>query len=128
MLPLPLHPLPLPLHPFDSDCVVAVRAARTIYVRFDGNDYTIPPEAAGRPLTLAASGTEVRILDEALERNTPRSSSVAFLLRQCNGAMPLPLDLSRHPQAQILNVHPHDLKTYDELAHRRDDESESYPA
>jgi transposase len=205
--------LPLPLHPFDTDCLVAVRAAKTIYVRFDGNDYSIPHEAVGRPLTLAASNTEVRILDgareiarhrrsynrqqmvldpahqqallrskrkarestrasrlelavpestvllerafsegesasqqsaqlldlldrygtqamrravrEALERNTPRASSVAFLLRQSNHAMPLPLDLSRHPQAQNLEVRPHDLETYDELAHRRDEEPES---
>ena len=202
--------LPLPLHPFDTDCVVAVRTAKTIYVRFDGNDYSIPPEAVGRSLTLAASDTEVRILDgsrelarhrrsynrqqlvldpahqqallrtkrkarestrngrlelavpesavllerafaegesaaqqsaqllvlldrygtramrravhEALERNTPRAASVAFLLRQSNHAMPMPLDLSRHPEAQNLDVRPHDLETYDELAHRRDDD------
>jgi transposase len=204
--------LPLPLHAFDTDCVVAVRATKTIYVRFDSNDYSIPPEAVGRTLTLAASDTEVRILDgareiarhrrsynrqqlvldpahqqallrskrrarestragrlelavpesaillerafaegesaaqqsaqlldlldrsgtramrravrEALERNTPRASSVAFLLRQSNHAMPLPLDLSRHPEALSLEVRPHDLETYDELAHRRDDEPE----
>jgi hypothetical protein len=40
--------LPLPLHSFNTDCVVAVRSAKTIYVRFDGNDYSIPPEAVGR--------------------------------------------------------------------------------
>jgi transposase len=202
--------LELPLHKFDTDRVVSVRAAKTIYVRFDGNDYSIPPDAVGRELTLAASGTEVRILDgaqeiarhrrsynrqqlvldpahqqallrtkrkarestrdgrlelivpesavllerafaegesaaqqsaqlldlldrygaramrravrEALQRNTPRASSVAFLLRQSNSVTPLPLDLSRHPEAQSLEVRPHDLETYDELAHRRDDE------
>jgi len=205
--------LSLPAHMFNTDCVVAVRSAKIIYVRFDGNDYSIPPEAVGRSLMLAASDTEVRILDgarliarhhrsynrqqmvldpehqkallkmkrkarestragnlelavpdsavllerafaegesavqqsaqlldlldrygvramrravrEALERNTPRASSVAFLLRQCNSTMPLPLDLSRHPQAQNLNVRPHDLETYDELAHHSDEESES---
>jgi transposase len=205
--------LPLPLHAFSTDCVVAVRSAKIIYVRFDGNDYSIPPEAVGYSLMLAASDTEVRILDgarliarhhrsynrqqmvldpehqkallkmkrkarestranhlelavpesavllerafaegesaaqqsvqlldlldrygvramrravrEALERNTPRASSVAFLLRQSNHAMPLPLDLSRHPLAQNLDVQPHDLETYDELAHHRDEESES---
>ena len=55
--------LPLPAHEFSTDRVVAVRSAKTIYVRFDGNDYSIPPEAVGRELTLAASDTEVRILD-----------------------------------------------------------------
>ena len=63
-----------------------------------------------------------RAVHEALERNTPRASSVAFLLRQSNHAMPMPLDLSRHPEAQNLDVRPHDLETYDELAHRRDDD------
>ena len=37
------------------------------------------------------------------ERRQPRS-------------MPLALDLSRHPQAQTVDVRPHDLETYDELA------------
>ena len=202
--------LPLPLHEFNTDRVVAVRAAKTIYVRFDGNDYSIPPEAVGRELTLAASDTEVRILDgvreiarhrrsynrqqmvldpahqqallrtkrkarestrsgrlemavpesavllerafadgesaahqiaqllqlldrygaramrravrEALERNTPRAASVEFLLRQSNRAAPLPLDLRRHPQAESVEVRPHDLETYDELAQRRDED------
>lgn len=34
---------------------------------FDLNDYSIPPEAVGRPLTLVASNTTVRILDGAVE-------------------------------------------------------------
>jgi transposase len=205
--------LPLPLNPFNTDHVVAVRSAKTIYVRFDGNDYSIPPEAVGRSLLLAASDTEVRILDgarelarhrrsydrqqmvldpehqeallkmkrkarestrssqlevavpesallldkafaegesaaqqttqllelldrygeaalrravhEAIERNTPRAASVAFLLRQRHRTAPLPLDLSRHPQAQNLNVRSHDLETYDELAHNPDKKSKS---
>jgi len=189
-----------------------VRSAKTIYVRFDGNDYSIPPEAVGRELMLAASDTEVRILDgvrqiarhrrsydrqqivldpahqqallgtkrkarestrssrleltvpesgvllerafadgesagrqlahllqlldrygagamrgavhEALERNTPRAASVEFLLRQSNRTAPLPLDLRRHPQAESVEVRPHDLETYDELAHRPDEDPE----
>jgi len=205
--------LPLPLHEFNTDRVVTVRSVKTIYVRFDGNDYSIPPEAVGRELTLAASDTGVRVLDgvreiarhhrsynrqeevldpahqqavlrtkrkarestragrlemavpestvllerafaegesaghqiahllqlldrygaramrgavrEALERNTPRAASVEFLLRQSNRATPLPLDLRRHPQAESVEVRPHDLETYDELAQRRDDEPES---
>ena len=205
--------LPLPLHPCNTDRMETVRSGKTIYVRFDLNDYSIPPEAVGRPLTLVASDTDVRILDgageiarhhrsydrqqlildpaheqallrtkrkavhatragrlelavpesqallerafaqgesaasqtsqllrlldlygvaalrrairEALERNTPRASSVAFLLRRHPRPAPLPaLDLSRHPEAQALNVRPHDLETYDELAHPHDDDSE----
>jgi len=200
--------LPLPLHPFHTDRLVDVRSAKTIYVRFDLNDYSIPPAAVGRPLTLAASATEVRILDgpaeiarhhrsydrqqfvldpvhqeallhvkrkalhstpggrlaqaapeceklldlafaagesagsqtaqllqlldsygapafrlavtEALARGTPRASSVAFVLRKQKRPAPPPaVDLSRHPRAQAVDVRPHDLETYDELARTR---------
>src|SRR6266487_2328976 len=44
--------LPLPLHPFNTDRMEEVRSRKTIYVHFDLNDYSIPPEAVGRPLTL----------------------------------------------------------------------------
>lgn len=200
--------LPLPLHAFNTDYVGPVRSAKTIYVRFDGNDYSIPPQAVGHTLTLVASDAEVRILDgteemarhrrsyerqqmvldpehqnallktkrkarestrngrlevvvpesllllekafvegesvthqttqllellerygetalryavhEAIERGTPRAASVAFLLRQRHRAALLPLDLSRYPQAQDIDVRSHDLETYDELARNRD--------
>src|SRR6266513_5758433 len=55
--------LPLPLHPVNTDRMEEVRSRKTIYVHFDLNDYSIPPEAVGRPLTLVASDTRVRILD-----------------------------------------------------------------
>jgi hypothetical protein len=57
-----------------------------------------------------------RAIAEALQRNTPRASSVAFLLRRQPRSTPLNLDLSHHPQAQSLDIRPHDLETYDELA------------
>jgi transposase len=206
--------LPHPLHPFSTDLILPVRSPKTIYVRFDLNDYSIPPEAVGRQLTLVASDTLVRILDgsaeiarhhrsydrheevldpshqqallkakrkafdstpggrlvqavpeskdlldlafsqgesagsqtaqllklldlygaaalrgairEALERNTPRASSVAFLLRrqQRTTSPRLAVDLSRHPEAQSIEVRPRDLETYDELARHRDDDSD----
>src|SRR6266536_646043 len=59
--------MPLPLHPFHTDRMEAVRSHKTIYVRFDLNDYSIPPEAVDRPLTLVASDTTVRLLDGTLE-------------------------------------------------------------
>jgi len=53
------------------------------------------------------------------------SPAVAFLLRRNHRSSPLPaLDLSRHPEAQALDVRPHDLETYDERAHARDDDPE----
>jgi transposase len=193
-----------PLHPFSTDRIETVSSRKTIYVRFDLNDYSIPPEAVGRPLTLVASDCAVRILDgsveiarhqrswdrrqmvldpdhqrallklkrkalqstpagrlelvvpesktlldvafaqgesagsqtaqllklldhygapalrraiiEALERNTPRASSVAFLLRRQPRSRLLAVDLSHHPEAQAIEVRPHDLETYDGLA------------
>jgi transposase len=205
-----LRLLSRPLHPFHTDRVESVCSRKTIYVRFDLNDYSIPPEAVGRPLTLLASDTSVRILDgtveiarhprsydrrqqvldpahqeavlklkrkafgataagrleqvvpesrilldrafaqgesagsqtaqllklldefgsaalrraivEALERNTPRASSVAFLLRRQVRGRRVALDLSGHPEAQAVDVYPHKLETYDELARTEDDD------
>jgi len=199
--------LALPLHPFNTDRVETVCSRRTIYVRFDLNDYSIPPEAVGRPLTLVASDATVRILDgtvevarhlrswdrrqqvldpghqravlklkrkaydstpsgrleqavpesrtlvdlafaqgesagtqtaqllrlldqhgasalrravaEALDRNTPRASSVAFLLRAQSKSVRAMVDLSHNPLAQSVDVRPHDLESYDELARNR---------
>jgi hypothetical protein len=62
------------------------------------------------------AATVRRAVTEALERNTPRASSVAFLLRRQARPTLLAVDLSHHPQAQSLDVRPHDLETYDELA------------
>jgi hypothetical protein len=59
--------LPPPLHSFNTDRIETVRSHKTIYVRFDLNDYSIPPEAVGRLLTLVASDTLVRILDGTVE-------------------------------------------------------------
>lgn len=55
--------LPLPEHPFPTDLVCAVQSKKTIYIRFDLNDYSIPAHAVGRPLSLVASDSQVRILD-----------------------------------------------------------------
>ena len=62
-----LRLMELPVHPFDADFMGAVSSAKTIYVRFDKNDYSIPHPCVGRPLTLLASDTEVRILDGTTE-------------------------------------------------------------
>ena len=196
--------MPLALHPFSTDRIEAVCSRKAIYVRFDLNDYSIPPDAVGRPLTLVASDTTVRLLDgaveiarhartydrnqqvldpahreallkikrkafhgtpagrleqavpesktlldlafaqgesagnqtgqllrlleeygpaalrraivEALERDTPRACSVAWLLRRQPRRQRVALDLSSHPEAQSVDVRPHNLETYDELA------------
>lgn len=55
--------LPLPAHPLETDLMIPVKSDKTIYTRFDLNDYSIPPEAVGKQLTLAASPEIVRLLD-----------------------------------------------------------------
>lgn len=63
-----------------------------------------------------------RAIVEALERKTPRACSVAFLLRRRPHMRRVALDLSRHPEAQSIDVRPHNLETYDELARTQDDD------
>jgi transposase len=55
--------LRLPAHHFDTDLVRPIHSGKTIYIRFDLNDYSIPPDKIGRNLTLVASPTTVRLLD-----------------------------------------------------------------
>ncbi len=63
---------------------------------------------------------------EALERETPRISSVAYLLerhRRAEGTRaPLPVDLSRRPDLADLVVRPHQAEIYDELSRSNDDD------
>ena len=59
--------LPLPAHPFETDLVTSVHSDKTIYIRYDLNDYSIPHTLVGKPLTLVASQSTVRILDGLLE-------------------------------------------------------------
>jgi len=65
-----------------------------------------------------------RAILEAWERNTPRASSVAFLLRRRPRRHSPSLDLSRHPEAQSMEIRTHDLEIYDDLAHTQDDDTE----
>src|SRR5436190_4154529 len=57
----------LPAHPLETDLMQPIRSGKTIYVRFDLNDYSIPHGYVGRTLTLVASATQVRLLDGATE-------------------------------------------------------------
>jgi hypothetical protein len=59
--------LPLPQHPFTCDLVKPIASGKTPYVRFDLNDYSIPATLTGRPLTLVASETKIRVLDGTTE-------------------------------------------------------------
>jgi transposase len=54
--------IPLPAHQFETDTVRNVQSGKTIYVRFDLNDYSIPPSQVGRALTLVATPSTVRLL------------------------------------------------------------------
>jgi len=66
--------IPLPANSFDTDLVVPIRSGKTIYVRFDLNDYSIPPEAVGHQLTLVASESTVRLLEGTHEITRHRRS------------------------------------------------------
>lgn len=57
--------LALPENRFEVELLKPVSSPKPIYIRFDLNQYSIPPEAVGKPLTLAATDTQVRILDGA---------------------------------------------------------------
>jgi transposase len=58
-----LQLLPLPADRLDTSQRSSVHSQKTLWIRFDRNDYSIPPEAVGRDLTLLATATEVRFLD-----------------------------------------------------------------
>lgn len=59
--------LALPEHHADPWHVKPAKSDKTCYIRFDLNDYSVPPEFCGRRLTLAASDCEVRLLDGQAE-------------------------------------------------------------
>jgi hypothetical protein len=59
--------LPLPEHPFPCALVRSVASGKTPYIRFDGNDYSIPHTLVRRPLTLLATDTVVRLVHGTTE-------------------------------------------------------------
>jgi hypothetical protein len=66
--------LPLPEAAFSTDVMRAAASGKTPYIRFDGNDYSLPPQFARKPLTLIASEDTVRLLDGTMEvARHPRS-------------------------------------------------------
>jgi transposase len=55
--------LPLPEATFPCDVMRPVASGKTPYIRFDGNDYSVPHTLVKKPLTLLASETAVRLVD-----------------------------------------------------------------
>jgi hypothetical protein len=55
--------LPLPSATIPTELVTSVPADKTAFVSFDGNRYSVFPEAAHRILRLVATDVEVRLLD-----------------------------------------------------------------
>lgn len=58
---------PLPAIPFDTDEIVPAIVSPHARVEFDRNRYSVPPELARRPVTIRASGHELRVLHEGKE-------------------------------------------------------------
>ena len=54
--------LALPQHRLDTSDRILVRSDKTLWIRFDRNDYSIHPDAVGWDLTLVSSDTELRLL------------------------------------------------------------------
>jgi transposase len=59
--------LPLPATAPATDRIVLAAADKTASVRFDTNLYSVPPESAGKTLTLVVNDAVVRILEGTLE-------------------------------------------------------------
>ena len=55
--------IPLPGHDFPTDGVHTLRSGKMPFLRFDLNDYSIPYQYVGKPLTALTTEREVRILD-----------------------------------------------------------------
>jgi transposase len=55
--------LPLPAHLICCDYVRGIASGKSPYIRFDGNDYSLPHTLARKPVTIVASDTLVRLLD-----------------------------------------------------------------
>ena len=65
---------------------------------------------------------------EALDRETPRASSVAYLLHQRSRRRrqrpPLPVRMTQRPELEDLHIQPHDPEVYDELSNEVEDPAE----
>lgn len=57
--------LPLPEHAYTAERVASVRVGKQPYIRFDLNDYSVPPLHVGTTLTVLASEKRVRLADAA---------------------------------------------------------------
>jgi transposase len=55
---------PLPAIPFDTDEIVPAVVSPHARIEFDRNRYSVPPDFARRPVTIRASGHDVRVLHE----------------------------------------------------------------
>jgi transposase len=70
------HLLALPRDPFPTEEQIEVKVAKTPYLRFDLNDYSVPHDRVRRTLTVRASLETVRIFDrQKLVASHPRSFS-----------------------------------------------------
>ena len=59
------HLIALPDNPYPTEERRVVHVGKTPYVRFDGNDYSVPHTQVRRSLTVAASLSTIRVLDGA---------------------------------------------------------------
>ena len=61
------HLRPLPTLGFDTDEIVPLVVTSHARVRYEGNRYSVPPALVGKPVTLRANASQVRIIDAGQE-------------------------------------------------------------
>ena len=59
--------LPLPENPYPLERREEVEVGKTPYLRFDTNDYSVPPGYVRKTLVVLASPTELRVIDQSTE-------------------------------------------------------------
>ena len=92
-------------------------------MRFDRNDYTIPPTHVRRTLTVVARPTEVRVLDgAAVIAAHPRSYDKD---KQVEDPAHI-AELTARKRVRNLVVSPHKLDDYDQLQSPREDDDDDH--
>lgn len=106
--------------------IAAVPQAQELYEELARRGEPMGPQTAALLRLLDLHGPQVmkKAVIEALHRETPRASSVAFLInreRRAQGAPPkIAITLSERPELQEIHITNHNLEEYDELINNPD--------
>lgn len=115
--------VPLPAHPMTCEATLLKRSGKQPYLRFDGNDYSIPHTLVRKPLSLRATDRQVRVFDGL---SLVASHARSYDRRQRIEEPEHLHGLAEHKRAarsltgrdRILSVSPHAEGFYEQLALR----------